>query len=76
MAAGAHQRQLSGDGFPAHLTTDPDSRKGEDYEIDPERGLFYCKPCGRRITRNTKNHNEYGHATSCDYHETFDGGIR
>lgn len=59
--------------IPDHLTTDPAVRVSPGFEVDREKGLFYCTACHFRITRNTNNHNEYGHARDCPHHETYGG---
>ena len=73
MSTGATQSQLTGDGFPAHLTTEPDHRIGTGLDLDADEGLFYCKDCEIRVTRNSKNFNEYGHARDCGHHQVFSG---
>lgn len=57
-------------GYPTHLTTEPNYRKGDGFEIDADRGLFYCKECCRRVTLNRESEREYGHERDCQHHQT------
>lgn len=70
MSTETREQLLSGELLPAHLTTNPSSRVAPDLEVDAAKGLLYCVECDRRVTRNTRNHNEYGHDVECDHHQT------
>ncbi|MDR9380710.1 MAG: hypothetical protein RI560_03430 [Natronomonas sp.] len=61
------EQLLTGETLPEHLTTDPEVRVAPDMEVDSQKGLFYCRECHRRITRNDHNHNEYGHDSDCSH---------
>lgn len=52
--------------IPSHLTDDPPHALGEKSEVDAECGLFACRDCHRRITRNQSG-NEYGHKRTCSH---------
>ncbi len=67
------QQLLTGEAIPAHLTTNPEVRESEGYEVDVDKGELYCEDCHLRVTRNTNNHNEYGHARDCPHHQTYGG---
>lgn len=73
MSADTKQQRLDGSVDPEHLTTDPEVRIAPGLEVDATEGLWYCTECDLRITRNSHNHNEYGHARSCEHHQTFSG---
>lgn len=69
MSDSLREQLLTGETLPAHLTTDPEVRVAPDMEIDAAKGLFYCRECHRRITRNPSNKNEYGHDSNCPHRQ-------